>query len=299
VVLNWAPVTLTRTALQVSSTAVQATLPAGVAAGIGQTIEGLNIADLACGTPNAQTVTVQLVMSATVAGDYFVRLFGGAPAQSFVHRVTLTAATTTRVSFTVPGPTTGTWATDNTAGVNMSVCLGSGATYQTSTFDAWQAGNFVSGSSQVNIFAAIGDGVWITDVQLEPGAVATPFERRAYAQELRLCQRYYENNMPTGTAPADGAAVDFLIGAAYSTNSPGTEIGMKVEKRAPPAIFFYRGVNGVAAGQWSMYTGIFTDLIGTVSSRITTKNFFINGTVTVAAGAGVALHGGWGADAEL
>ena len=27
--------------------------------------------------------------------------------------------------------------------------------------------------------------------QLEPGTVATPFERRSYAQELALCQRYY------------------------------------------------------------------------------------------------------------
>lgn len=35
-------------------------------------------------------------------------------------------------------------------------------------------------------------GTWtIGDVQLEPGTVATPFERRSYGQELALCQRYY------------------------------------------------------------------------------------------------------------
>jgi hypothetical protein len=37
-----------------------------------------------------------------------------------------------------------------------------------------------------------GDFLYITDVQLEPGTVATPFERRSYGQELALCQRYYE-----------------------------------------------------------------------------------------------------------
>ena len=31
-----------------------------------------------------------------------------------------------------------------------------------------------------------------TEVQLELGEVATPFERRSYGQELVLCQRYYE-----------------------------------------------------------------------------------------------------------
>jgi hypothetical protein len=37
-----------------------------------------------------------------------------------------------------------------------------------------------------------GDFLYITDVQLEPGTVATPFERRSYGQELALCERYYQ-----------------------------------------------------------------------------------------------------------
>ena len=35
------------------------------------------------------------------------------------------------------------------------------------------------------------DYILITGVQVEPGTVATPFERRSYGQELALCQRYY------------------------------------------------------------------------------------------------------------
>ena len=36
-----------------------------------------------------------------------------------------------------------------------------------------------------------GDFLYVTDVQLEPGTVATPFERRPIGTELALCQRYY------------------------------------------------------------------------------------------------------------
>tara|TARA_R110002126_G_scaffold107463_1_gene242852 strand:- start:57 stop:1214 length:1158 start_codon:yes stop_codon:yes gene_type:complete len=37
-----------------------------------------------------------------------------------------------------------------------------------------------------------GDFLYVTDVQLEPGPVATPFEQRPIGTELALCQRYYE-----------------------------------------------------------------------------------------------------------
>ena len=36
-----------------------------------------------------------------------------------------------------------------------------------------------------------GDFLYITNVQLEAGDTATPFEHRSYGQELALCQRYY------------------------------------------------------------------------------------------------------------
>ena len=41
-----------------------------------------------------------------------------------------------------------------------------------------------------------GDGIMLSQVQLEPGTVATPFERRSYGQELALCQRYFTIRNP-------------------------------------------------------------------------------------------------------
>ena len=37
----------------------------------------------------------------------------------------------------------------------------------------------------------VGNFVEFTQVQLELGKVATPFEHRSYGEELALCQRYY------------------------------------------------------------------------------------------------------------
>ena len=34
--------------------------------------------------------------------------------------------------------------------------------------------------------------IWVKNVQLEIGSVATPFEYRSYGEELALCQRYYQ-----------------------------------------------------------------------------------------------------------
>jgi hypothetical protein len=47
---------------------------------------------------------------------------------------------------------------------------------------------------------ASADTVWyeITQVQLEEGSVATPFEQRPIQQELTLCERYYESSFRNG-----------------------------------------------------------------------------------------------------
>jgi hypothetical protein len=42
-----------------------------------------------------------------------------------------------------------------------------------------------------------GDFLFITDVQLEVGSVATPFERRPFGTELQLCYRYFRKTIGT------------------------------------------------------------------------------------------------------
>ena len=45
---------------------------------------------------------------------------------------------------------------------------------------------------QVNLFDSTSNEYYITGVQLEVGDQATPFEHLTYAEELTLCERYYQ-----------------------------------------------------------------------------------------------------------
>jgi hypothetical protein len=54
--------------------------------------------------------------------------------------------------------------------------------------------------------------------QLEPGIVATPFERRSYGQELALCQRYYG----TVTTQVTASATSPAKGVFYKTSMRAT-----------------------------------------------------------------------------
>lgn len=56
----------------------------------------------------------------------------------------------------------------------------------------------------------------IAQIQVNSGDVALPFQPRSFAEELTLCQRYYENSKSYGDAPTDvsyrGAAVPYILG---------------------------------------------------------------------------------------
>ncbi len=80
-----------------------------------------------------------------------------------------------------------------------------------------------------------GDWMEITQVQLEVGSIATPFEHRSYGEELALCQRYYEISPTT-----------YLT--TYGTMSIAN-VQYKVEKRVTPtSTVTNKSETGILAG---------------------------------------------------
>jgi len=106
-----------------------------------------------------------------------------------------------KIRFTIPGDTTdAAWAKDTTCGVNLALCLGASAPYVSSdVVGGWSSAQYFTGSniqaygaSANNFLADTSNSIYLTGVQFEKGAMATPFEVRPYSEELQLCLRYYE-----------------------------------------------------------------------------------------------------------
>ena len=156
-----------------------------------QDIEGFNVADLKWGTSDAKDITISFWIRSSVTGAYAISVANNSLGRSYVTEVTVSSANTwEQKSVTIPGDTSGTWTTNNTAGIRLYLDLGSGSDYN-ATVNTWASAWDCRTSSSVTWGATTGATLYITGVQLEVGSVATEFERRPYGTELQLCQRYY------------------------------------------------------------------------------------------------------------
>ena len=165
-----------------------------------QIIEGLNVADLMWGTSGALPVTVSFSLYSTVTAPLFLVLENGNANMSYVVQFTPASANAwARYSFTVPGPTSGTWATNSTAGIVVSICSYAGSSYQ-GTAGAWAAADHRATSAASTTFnGTTNNTLLLTGVQFEKGTIATPFEFRPQPVELQLCRRYYVRFAPSGS----------------------------------------------------------------------------------------------------
>ncbi len=107
----------------------------------------------------------------------------------------LSADTWTKVTKTIPGNSNLQFDNDNAHGLDIEFLMYRGTDRTGSiSLDAWGAYNSsIRVPDMTSTWYTTNDATFeITGVQLEVGSTATDFEHRSFAEELALCQRYYQ-----------------------------------------------------------------------------------------------------------
>jgi len=178
-----------------------------------------------------------------------------------------------------------------------ALTLNSDWTYHTFIFELGSLSGFTANSSShldLIIRQPVGDSstdAWelnITNVQLELGSVATPFEHRSYGEELALCQRYYQKDWYAG-----GACV--TVGTVISSSSIIASINYSGgQMRTSPSITLPTAGQGANFLTFLDSTSNYPDTTGTFSSdKISNINFRLQGSGYVGNPAFVAGESSW------
>ncbi|MBU3613185.1 phage tail fiber protein [Polynucleobacter sp. MG-27-Goln-C1] len=152
---------------------------------------------------------------------------------------------------------------------------------------------------QLSMSATQGSGVALaySDVQLELGSVATPFEYRPYGTELVLCQRYYQKSFPIATAPVQNSGM-YTLKWTQVTSGYGTRIFIPfiVSMRAAPTI---TGFNGGNTNNLVRNIPAATDITNIGFEEVSSASFCVIEYGGSGDGGGEPVGWNWTATAEL
>ena len=208
-----------------------------------QGIEAQNVAQSGWNyTSSSSFLTLSFWIRASIAQTYYG--FLKAPDGSnylYPFSMALSANTWTKVTKSIAGNSNLAFDNDNGLGLEVGIYayLGTTFTDNSVSLDTWAA--YSSGTTRTpdhttTWYTTNDSTIDMTGVQLEVGSVATDFEHRSFAQELFLCQRYYEV-LVSGSGKTWGGAV-----VMYHDNETHHQCNW-VEKRAAPSLEFTTGNN--------------------------------------------------------
>ena len=211
-------------ALKIDCTQVETAVAAGEYMFIHHKVEGYDFVPF-----EGRTATLSFWVKATKVGTYCVVFRNNAYDKSYIAEYTVnTTNTWEKKSVTLTFNSGGTFLYTNGIGVGISWVVLCGSTYQT-TKDVWANGNYLATSNQVNGFDSTDNNFSLTGIQLELGSTATEFECRPFAEELALCQRYYETKI-------------VRFGLAWHTHMHQHAEAFAVTKRIDPTCYVYPAV---------------------------------------------------------
>jgi hypothetical protein len=185
-----------RNSLKMLCTTADASPAAGDLVSIHQYLEGQNVQQFLKGTSSAKQFSVSFWVKSNVTGTYILELFDYSNTRQVSASYTVSAsATWEKKTITFPTDTTGAFTNSNAAALGCNFWLGAGTTYTSGTLNTTWAANTNANRvvGQTNLASAINNYWQVTGLQLESGAVATPFEFEDYSETLAKCQRYFQS----------------------------------------------------------------------------------------------------------
>ena len=208
---------------------------------IAQRIEGQNLAQLELGRSTAKSFTLSFIVKSSVVGTHSGSFMNSAQNRSFPFTYTISNPDTwEQKSITIPGDTAGTWLVTNGIGLEVNFDMGSGSGKRGNAGGAWLAARAEGATGAVQVISSANATWFISKVQVEVGNVATDFEHRSFAQELALCQRYYQQSYEHGTSAGTSTNTNAIVWYPDATvNYASVSFGLPCVMRTQPTVTIY------------------------------------------------------------
>jgi len=131
--------------------------------------------------------------------------------------------------------------------VSNTYCLSWSGTAQGKIGAGSYGASGITGSATggTNLNIEFGTGT-LSLVQLEKNLAPTPFEHRFFADELRLCQRYYEKTYNQSAVAGSLTSIGSRAFSSQNAQQNLCPVYFKVTKRANPTITLFSPITGVA-----------------------------------------------------
>ena len=192
---NDAPTGFTKS-LKIDNTSQDSSLASNARLYLQHKLERQDLYQLKKGTSAAEQLTVQFYVKSNKTGTYILEIFDNTNNRHVSSTYTISSsATWEQKIITFPADTGGSaddGSNPENAGLEFNWWLAAGSAYTSGSLATTWTGND-DPKRVAGITVNVGDsGYWqITGVQIELGSQATAFEHRSFAEELRLCQRYF------------------------------------------------------------------------------------------------------------
>ena len=182
-------------AMKLSCTTADTSISASEALILQTKFEGQDMQQLRYGSSSAESITVSFYVKGNASATYTLEWRNEEDGRNIGKTFNVTT-NWTRVIITFTGDTGGSPVDDdNTHAFTLGIWLHGGSTFSGGTFTEnvyHSTNNQRIGDGQTSFLDSTDRTFFITGLQMELGSQATPFEHRSFGEELKLCNRYYQ-----------------------------------------------------------------------------------------------------------